>query len=150
MDIIYIVYALLSLAALTLNIVVLVLRLRRKVITPLHGISSEYKTGLIIQDVCLASVSTVSLLSSIRDAADSPALCHFTGFCIVYALQALTWLPITTGIILYERERYSLRMKTHQEMSARIVIFISGAIFLISVGLVGINYAPITEFDKNR
>lgn len=150
MDTVYIVYALLSVVSFALNILVLVLRLRREVITPLHGISPEHKTGLIIQDITLALVSLISFLSSLRDAVDSPALCHLTGFSSVYALQVITWLPITTVIILYERERYSLRMKTHQEMSAKIVIFISGAIILISAGLVGINYAPVLEFDKAR
>lgn len=144
-------YAILALVGLAFNVMVLVLRLRRRPSNKLRGISEEHHSYLIINDIILASTSLVILLSMLQDIfKDNEPLCSAMGFADLFVALILSWTPLMAVIILFEKERYCLRMKSYQGMTTRIVVFIMGAIIVIAGALVAINYAPIVEVDTER
>lgn len=151
MEIVYILYAILALVAIVLNCIIFVLRIRRQSNSQLQGASDEHRWCLVINDILIIVASAVVFISLLQDLfQENVALCQCMGFANLYVILTLSWTPLMTTIVLYEKERYSLRVKSYQGMTPRIVSFVIGAMLVISAALVSINYAPIIEFNSER
>lgn len=151
METAYVIYSLMAVLGLLLNGLSFVLRLRNHPVHRLRGTSEEHNSCLKITDLILTFASSITLLGTLQDVAPKDrSLCELVGFCTLSVMFLVSWTPLLTAIILYEKERYILRMKSYQGMTSKIVIFIASAMLVISIALVSINYAPITQFDHER
>ncbi|XP_067938517.1 uncharacterized protein [Watersipora subatra] len=140
-------YMALAAIGIVLNIAAFILRLYKRQRSQLD----EHHWCLLIHDILFAVMALVMLGSLLQDVfKESQVLCHAAGFLSLYVIIALSWTPLVSAIVLYEKERYSLRVKSYEGMTTKIVTFLTSALLLISAALVSINYAPIMNSGNKR
>lgn len=146
-----IIYLVLGVLGVILNTAATALRLLRPRPSLVAGISQSHRVSLISHDISLTLTSLVMIVgASGSEQQTSGAVCGAAAACGLYSFVLMSWLPLTTSIVLSERERHKPGSGQTTTLTCAMLTVIQISIALVSAALVAIGYIPILRTETKR